>query len=228
VKRDLSMVGLGLYSPAEAAALTHIPARKIRRWMCGHSIGERAYPALWRSELEKFEIEQLYLSFLDLVQLRVADAFIEEGLSPQKVRRAIEYGAKIVVSEYPFANARFRTDGKTVILHVLDEDDGDGTLIDLFSNGQYLMQKVIEPSLKNLEFEGDFARRWWPLGRSRGIVVDPHRQFGQPIDDATGVPTSVLAEAAKAEGSEVKAAKRFMVPVASVHRAVAFELQLAA
>jgi hypothetical protein len=33
----------------------------------------------------------------------------------------------------------------------------------------------------------DIAARWWPLGRTRGIVIDPKRQFGQPIDDATGV-----------------------------------------
>ena len=59
------------------------------------------------------------------------------------------------------------------------------------------MQKVIEPSLKNLEFESDVATRWWPLGRAKGVVVDPKRQFGQPIDDATGVPTSVLAQAAQ-------------------------------
>ncbi|MCA1552586.1 hypothetical protein I6F36_38350, partial [Bradyrhizobium sp. BRP19] len=92
-----------------------------------------------------------------------------------------------------------------------------------------LMQKVIEPSLKNLEFdEADIAVRWWPLGKAKGVVIDPQRQFGQPIDDATGVPTSVLAEAAKAEGSPAAAAKRFMVPLASVHRAVAFEQQLAA
>jgi uncharacterized protein (DUF433 family) len=227
VKRDLSLVGLGLYSPGEAAALTHIPAPKIRRWLCGHAIGDKGYPGLWRGQLEKFEMEQLYLSFLDLIQLRVAKAFIDAGLSPRKVRRAIEYGSQIVFSDYPFANARFRTDGKTVVLHVL-KTDGDEELIDLFSNGQYLMQKVIEPSLKNLEFDGDIATRWWPHGRSRGIVIDPQRQFGHPIDDATGVPTSVLAEAAKAEGSEAAAAKRFMVPLASVNRAVAFELHLAA
>jgi hypothetical protein len=95
VKRDLSLVGLGLYSPGEVAALTHIPAPKIRRWLCGHAIGDKDYPALWRSQLEKFEMEQLYLSFLDLVQLRVAKAFIDAGLSPQKVRRAIEYGAQV-------------------------------------------------------------------------------------------------------------------------------------
>jgi uncharacterized protein (DUF433 family) len=228
VKRDLSMIGLGLYTPVEAAALTHVEAPKIRRWLCGHSIGDKSYPALWKSQLEKFDVEQLCLSFLDLVQLRVAKAFIEAGLSPQKVRRAIEYGSQIVASDYPFASARFRTDGKTVVLHVL-KIDGDEELIDLFSHGQYLMQKVIEPSLKNLEFdEADIAARWWPLGRAKGVVIDPQRQFGQPIDDATGVPTSVLAEAAKAEGSPALAAKRFMVPLASVQRAVAFEQQLAA
>lgn len=228
MKRDLSMIGLGLYTPIEAAALTHVEAPKIRRWLCGHVIGGQTYPALWKSELEKFEVKQLHLSFLDLVQLRVAKAFIEAGLSPQKVRRAIEFGSEIVASDYPFASARFRTDGKTVVLHVL-KADGDEELIDLFSHGQYLMQKVIEPSLKNLEFdEADTATRWWPLGRGKGVVIDPHRQFGQPIDDATGVPTSVLAEAAKTEGSPAAAAKRFMVPLASVQRAVAFEQQLAA
>jgi uncharacterized protein (DUF433 family) len=228
VKQDLSLIGVGLYSPAEAAALTSIPSRKIHRWLRGHDIDGQEYPPLWTSYLEKFAVESLYLSFLDLVQLRVADAFIREGLSPQKVRRAIQYGAEIVSSEYPFASARFRTDGKTVILHVLDAEQGDERLIDLFKHGQYLMQKVIEPSLKGLEFDGDTAARWWPLGRAKGIVIDPKRQFGQPIDDATGVPTSILAQAAKAEGSAAQAAKLYMVPTSSVNRAVAFELQLAA
>jgi uncharacterized protein (DUF433 family) len=237
VKPDLSLIGIGLYTPSEAATLTGIPGRKIRRWLRGHTIGDTEYPALWESNLtSKLDLESLYLSFLDLVQLRVADAFIRAGLSAQKVRRAIEYGSEIVRSDYPFANARFRTDGKTVILHVmLDEPEaGENVaekerLIDLFKHGQYLMQKVIEPSLKGLEFDDeDVAARWWPIGRSKGIVIDPHRQFGAPIDDATGVPTSVLAEAAQAEGSIAQAAKMFMVPQSSVSRAVAFEQQKAA
>ena len=173
MKPDLSLIGVGLYSPAEAAVLTKIPSPKIHRWLRGHAIGGKEYPRLWTSNLEKFDTESLYLSFLDLVQLRVADAFIREGLSPQKVRRAIEYGAEIVSSDYPFATASFRTDGKTVILHVLDEESGHDRLIDLFKNGQYLMQRVIEPSLRGLEFEGDIAARWWPLGRAKGIVIDP-------------------------------------------------------
>ena len=94
MKQDFSLLGLGLYLPTEAAALTGISAQKIRRWLCGHSIGDRNYPALWHSQLEKFDIDQLYLGFLDLVQLRVADAFISAGLSSQKVRHAIELGSR--------------------------------------------------------------------------------------------------------------------------------------
>src|SRR5258708_22952725 len=94
VKRDLSLVGLGLYSPGEAAALTHIPVPKIRRSLCGHVIGDKDYPPLWRSQLEKFEMEQLYLSFLDLVQLRVSEAVIDARLSPQKLRPAIAYASQ--------------------------------------------------------------------------------------------------------------------------------------
>ncbi|MBJ7403383.1 MAG: hypothetical protein JHD07_08835 [Bradyrhizobium sp.] len=238
MKPDLALIGLGLYTPSEAATLTGIPGKKIRRWLRGHTIRDTEYPALWTSNLTSMldDVESLYLSFLDVVQLRVADAFIRAGLSAQKVRRAIEYGSEIVRSDYPFANARFRTDGKTVILHVMSDEPeaGDSAaanerLIDLFKHGQYLMQKVIEPSLKGLEFDDDdMAARWWPLGRSKGIVIDPRRQFGTPIDDATGVPTSVLAEAAQAEGSIAQAAKMFMVPQSSVSRAVAFEQQMAA
>lgn len=228
LKQDLSLIGIGLYAPAEAARLTGVPAQRVRRWLRGHAIGEREYDALWTSQIDDAIDGELYLSFLDLVQLRVAAAFIKAGLSAQKVRRAIQYGQTIVKSDYPFANARFRTDGKTVILHVLGDEDGDDKLIDLFKHGQYLMQKVIEPSLKGLEFEDDMAARWWPAGKAKGIVIDPRRQFGQPIDNATGVPTSVLAKAAQTEGSAAIAAKLFMVPLNSVRRAVAYELQHAA
>jgi hypothetical protein len=62
------MIGLGLYTPIEAAALTHVAAPKIRRWLCGHAIGDKGYPALWKSQLEQFEMGQLHLSFLDLVR----------------------------------------------------------------------------------------------------------------------------------------------------------------
>lgn len=226
MKPDLSLVGVGLYTPAEAARLTGIAAPKLARWLRGHAVEGQEYERLWKPQVDLGDAH-VYLGFLDLVQARVADAFIREGLSPQKVRKAIEYGRGIVNADYPFANAKFRTDGKTVILHVLQKGQDD-KLIDLFKGGQYVMHRVIEPSLKGLEFEQDFAVRWWPLGRPRGIVIDPKRSFGQPIDDITGVPTAVLAKAAKAQGSPAAAARAYMVPLQSVRRSMAYEERLAA
>jgi uncharacterized protein (DUF433 family) len=90
------------------------------------------------------------------------------------------------------------------------------------------MKNIVEPSLKGLEFGKDLAVRWWPAGKEDRIVIDPRRQFGQPIDAETGVPTSVLATAATAEGSVERAARAYRVPTAAVRRAVRFEQKLAA
>jgi len=226
LKPDLSLIGIGLYTPAEAARLIGVSLKKLQRWLRGYTVGEREYDPLWPLQLDLGD-ECTYLSFLDLVQARVAIAFIEAGLSPQKVRRAIDLGRKILNSDYPFASARFRTDGNTVMLQVLTPGEDD-KLIDLFRDGQYLMKKIVEPSLKGLDFDKDLAVRWWPDGRAAGVVVDPKRQFGQPIDADTGVPTAVLAAAAEAEGSVEKAARAYRVPAAAVRRAVHFETKLAA
>jgi uncharacterized protein (DUF433 family) len=225
MKQDLSLIGIGLYTPAEAARLIHVPSQRLHRWLTGYAIGDREYERLWSPQVDLGD-DGTFLGFLDLVQARVAIAFIDAGLSPQKVRRAIILGREILKSEYPFASARFRTDGRTVILQVLISGEDDA-LIDLFQ-GQYLMKKVVEPSLKGLEFEQDLAVRWWPDGKGSGIVLDPKRQLGQPIDADTGVPTAVLAAAVKGEGSVEKAARAYRVPPASVRRAVQFEQKLAA
>jgi uncharacterized protein (DUF433 family) len=221
LKPDLALIGIGLYTPSEAARLIGVPGQKLVRWLRGHSIGGRDYEPLWSPQVDLRD-GSTYLGFLDLVQARLANAFIRSGLSPQKVRRAILLGRQILATNYPFASARFRTDGKTVILEVLTPGE-DERLIDLFRSGQYLMKKIIEPSLKGVDFEHELAVRWWPVGKSMGIVVDPQRQFGQPIDNETGVPTSVLAQAAKTEGSIERAAEVYHVPIRSVRRAVAFE-----
>jgi uncharacterized protein (DUF433 family) len=226
VKPDLSLVGIGLYTPAEAARLIRVPVQTLHRWLKGHRIGDREYHPLWTAQVD-LEDGHTYLSFLDLVQARVAFALIKAKLSPQKVRKSIDLGRTILDTDYPFASARFRTDGRTVVLQVLIPGEDD-KLIDLFKDGQYLMKNVVEPSLKGLEFDKDLATRWWPTGKDDRIVLDPRRQFGQPIDAETGVPTAILAAAAEAEGSVEKAARAYRVPVASVKRSVRFEKKLAA
>jgi uncharacterized protein (DUF433 family) len=155
------------------------------------------------------------------MEVRVASAFIDRGLSPQKVRRAIEIARGIIGEERPLSTAKFRTDGRTVFLQLIKEDGSD-EMLDLFRS-QHVFREIIEPSLKNIDFVDGIPSRWWPNGKQARIVVDPQRAFGQPIEADSSVPAAVLAAAAKAEGSEEAAAKVWSVPIAAVRRAVDFQ-----
>jgi len=218
------LVGIGLYTPSEAERLTGIPAAKLVRWLRGHTVGDSPYERLWPPQIELHD-NRTYLGFRDLMEARVAAGFIDAGLSPQKVRQAIEIARDIVKDDRPLSTTRLRTDGMTVFLERVDET-GDESLIDLFRK-QYAFKRIVEPSLRNMDFEDGVPARWWPASRSASIVVDPTRSFGQPIDDATGIPTRVLSDAAISEGSVEAAAMVWRVPIASVRRAINFEQELA-
>lgn len=132
-----------------------------------------------------------------------------------------------VGDERPFSTRKFRTDGKTIFLDIT-RDVREGELIDL-KRRQGVFRAVVEPSLRDLEFDADAVARWFPLGMSRrSIVIDPARAFGRPVAAESGVPTEVLANAGAVEGSPEAVARLYEVPAAAVRDAVRFERALAA
>lgn len=219
------LVGIGLYTLAEAGRLVHVAPSTISRWLRGHDAGGRRYEPLWHSQVDLGE-DGLFLGFRDLQEVRVVAAFIARGLSPQRVRQAIGLARDLVGDERPLSTKRFRTDGRSLFLQMVEED-GQTKLIDLFKR-QFAFREIIEQSLTNLEYDdGGSPSLWWPLGRGGSVVVDPARSFGQPIEAETSIPTATLAAAAKAEGSQQAAARAWGVPLRSVRRAVAFEDHMA-
>jgi uncharacterized protein (DUF433 family) len=216
-----NLIGIGLYTPTEASHLLGISAAKIVRRLKGHRIGGRSYAPLWRPQVDIGD-ERIYLGFRDLMEMRVANAFIERGLSPQKVRRAIEIARDIIGEERPLSTAKFRTDGITVFLQLTKDDPAHIEMIDLFIR-QHVFRDIIEPSLKNVDFTDGIPSRWWPRGKQARIVVDPQRAFGQPIEIDTGVPAAALAAAVNAEGSMEAAARIWSVPVAAIRHSVQFQ-----
>lgn len=131
-----------------------------------------------------------------------------------------------VQDDHPFSTRRFRTDGRTIFLEST-KDSQEPTLVDLKSR-QYVFRQVFEKSFRDLDIEDDVVARWRPFHGKPSIVIDPVRSFGQPIASSYGVPTVVLAEAVKAEGSMERAARLYEVPVGVVRDAVLFEESLQA
>lgn len=215
-----NLVGIGLYTPVEAQRLIGVPAGKISRWLRGHTIKGKQYKPLWQSQID-LDDERVYLGFRDLMEMRTAHAFMKAGVSAMMIRNAIMVARSLVDDDHPLSTTKFKTDGRSVFLEIVSTED-DPKLLNIFSK-QYAFQKIIEQSLRDVEFQGPVPARWWPVTRAKHIVVDPSRSFGQPIDEVTGVPTAALAAAAKAEGSIDAAAKAWQVKAVTVRRAVEFE-----
>ncbi len=159
------------------------------------------------------------------MEARVADKFIQLGISPQRVRLAITLAQIVIGDQRPLSTNKFRTDGQTIFLRTTENNEGESErlhLIDLFKR-QYSLTSILDPLLKDIEMDDDGApAQWWPRGRTKKIVVDPQRSFGQPIDEESSVPTAVLAEAAKHHGIDV-AVRYYDVSKAAVRRAMEFE-----
>jgi uncharacterized protein (DUF433 family) len=193
---------------------------RISRWLGGRKPGRHRNDRLWQPEIDLGD-GHLYLRFRDLMEVRIVNALITRGLSPQKLRQAIEIARTVIGEQRPLATAKFRTDGHTVFLQLVKEDGLD-EMVDRFG-GQHVFRRIMEPISKNVDFVEGIPFRWWPNGKQARIVIDPQRAFGQPIEYDSAVPAAVLAAAAKAEGSPEAAARVWSVSVASVRRAVEFQ-----
>jgi uncharacterized protein (DUF433 family) len=229
LRKDEPQLGVGFYTVPEAARLLKIRPLNIRRWLGGYRYthGDETVdmPPLWKPQLPAYE-HHIELGFRDLIELRVIKSFLDAGLSILTVRNCLEYARECAGDDRPFSTHRFRTDGRTIFLESLRRT-GDDEVLDLKSH-QYVIKKVIDRTFKDLDVSHDIVTRWRPFDGKQSIVIDPKRAFGQPIANSYGVPTIVLADAVKAEGSVERVSKLYDVSPSAVRDAVKFEQSLAA
>lgn len=230
IKKRLEPLGVGTYSVPEAARLSGVSSGSIRRWLRGYTFeserGRRSSAPIWRSELgaERGELE---LGFRDLVELRAIRAFLNDGVTWPVLRRAHERAVQMVGHPHPFSSRTFSTDGRRIFAELVTEKS-EPLPTDVIT-GQAYFEKILRPLLRQIEFdEHALPERWWPMGSSRRVVIDPRRSFGQPIVAREGVPTRALAAAIEAGDSRATVARWFEVSLRSLTDAVAFEQQLAA
>lgn len=221
------LIGVGLYTAAEAALYTGISAKDIRRWMFGYSAHGVNHPGLWAPELSF--LDENLLGFHDLLEIRFVHAFRQHGVSLQAIRSASIQAREMFDQRYPFTCKRFQTDGRDIFATVLDET-GDEALLDLVKR-QWAFKQVIKPSLyEGIDYTGEgAAQRWYPLKRSKAVVLDPARNFGKPVLTSAGIDTSAIYQSYQAEGQDAKrVAMIFEIPTAAVDSAVVFEHRIAA
>jgi uncharacterized protein (DUF433 family) len=232
--------GRGVYDATEAVRLLNfkrdvtslgrsVSRNTISRWLTGYDYmvqGEKRHSEpLWQSDYVN-DNQTLEISFRDLIELRFVKAFRDAGLGLPTIRECFLRAVEEVKDERPFSTSKFRTDGKTIFLDIT-HDVHEGEMIDL-RRRQKAFRTIVEPSLRDLEFDATSVTRWYPLGNRRSIVIDPARAFGRPISSIGGIPTEVLANAVSVEGSPERVARLYEVTLPAVRAAMAFQEKLAA
>ncbi len=215
---------VGIYSLPEAAHLLCTNAQSVRRWLLGYRFSLRdgrasASAPIFHPQLPQLD-KKTTIGFLDLVELMFIKEFREQGLSLPYIRASAARAAQKWGTQHPFCLKRFSSDGFEIFETVRDEL-GDEQIQEVISK-QYHFQAVLSPYLRQLQYNssGD-VERWWPLGKSRPVFLDPRIAFGKSV--VSSVPTEAVYAAVKANDSEKTVAEWLGVSLQEVKAAVEFE-----
>lgn len=229
-RRDIDgLIGKGLYSAPDAARLTAVPAGRIDHWLRGRSRsyrGEQVFDEpLWVPDVPDVD-GQLFLSFRDLIEVRIVDRFRAHGLSLPYIRKVVEAARLIVGERYPFSSGSFKTDGRRLYQEVVSRTD-EPRLIEVVG-GQHAFHSIISIGLKDVEFEDGVLALWRPEAGREDVVLDPRRSFGQPILVESGTSTSIIKLAFERGRGPRETSRDFEISERAVRSALAFEAKLAA
>ena len=231
---DTDLVGIGLYSVSEAARLLRVNTNRARRWVDGYTYRargvERTSAPVIQRDLPREDRTDV-LTFLDLMELYFVDIFSRQGVRMRVIRDAAKVAAELFNTQHPFAVATFQTDGHRIFATPSDRDEevraiiGTARMIEL-APAQWVFEEFARPFCEDIEYGPKEALKYWPLGKTKRVVLDPRRAFGKPIDAETGVSTFVLYQASKSGEALPDIADWYDVPEEAVLQAVQYERYL--
>lgn len=167
------------YQVQEAARYAKIAPQTVVQWQKG-----AAGPTLTARETRES------LSYMQLIEVAVVAALRREGVPLRRIRDTRGYISKTLQAEYPFAEYRFKTDGRRLFMdhaQIVGAARGRGTLLRPDQQGQLAWAAVIG-RLKEFDYEHrGIVIRWHVAGTDSAVMIDPRVSFGSPM--VNGVPT---------------------------------------
>jgi uncharacterized protein (DUF433 family) len=212
------------YKIGEAAKYAHIDPTTVARWHhieeSRHEVSNRPMRNPTLSAKEKGSA----LSYVQLIEVAVVAAFRKGKIKLPEIRRAREYAKNELGVDYPFANLRFKTDGKHLLIDYRDLEGAKGVGKHLVADqwGQLDWDVMIAPLLRAFEYEHeDIVVQWHVGGADSPIIIDPRLSFGAPT--IKGTPTWIIAGRCDAGESNSQIAEDFDLTVQDVKLALGFE-----
>jgi uncharacterized protein (DUF433 family) len=220
-EHDARLLEIARYSYAEADHLANVSRGTAKRWLSGY-----AYRGLMGVRVARPPVTSGHetrhgdgVSFLDLVELVAIGGLKDLGFSLRKIRIIVANCQEQLRVSHPLASLAFKTDGRDIFV------SRGGRLVDVLRRkGAQAWEEVLDPFLQTLDYQDEFARRWWPLGKDKPILVDPDFGFGLPVIAGSGVRTEIILERFQAGDLPEQIAEDFNLTPVQVERALQFEV----
>ncbi len=218
------------YSIAETSRLVRLSKWSVGRYLRGYEyeylVKEQTHVGQQPPVVNQSTGGSTYASFLDLVDLLFVKEFLKRGFTLQYLRKALGE-ARCYLGTPHFARSEFYTSGAGIVLEL----PAHPAFVALMRGGQTTIPEITKKLSNKLDFETitqfGLARRFYPKGKNRPIVIDPQVSFGRPTLVGYGVATSNIYDLYLGEKKKIKPVSDwFNIPVPLVRAAVQFEHSL--
>ena len=191
--------------------LKEITTRHLFRWIRDGMTGDY---------LTGLRGEEVALTFLDLVSLRLIAVFRAHGITSAEIRDTHHRLQQARGWSHPFAMEPMWISGLSIYIR---ENDIPVVPTRNWQAALDFVELFVGP-VHNLAFgEKQYPEKWEP---EEGIVLDPRISLGEPCLKGTRVATQVLWALTAAGDSPERIAQAYQIPVAQVEAALAWERKL--
>lgn len=215
-----------VYGMAQVDRLLALNGGTAKRWIDGYSRGGKTYPPVVRIETTGDEL----VTWGEFVEARLLSEYRNAGVPIVRMRPAVEQLREQLNTRYPLALAHpfLDVEGQELVQKAQERSGLERQLhIVVVRNGQLMLAPEAERFVRSVDYDAmPEVRRLHPSPDNKTVVMDPLRQFGEPV--VRSVRTELIAEQMRAGDSIAMIASLYELPTDAVEAALRFELGRAA
>ena len=211
----------GVYPVVDAAALIQATSPDLSGPVTTRHLFRWVRDGLTGHYLTGFRGEDVALTFLDLISLRLIALFRAHKVKSHEIRAAHHELQKARGWSHPFAMEPIWISG----LHIYIRENNIPIAITKHWQAAFDFVELYVGPMHQLAFGGDqYPLTWEPQD---GIVLDPRISFGEPCLKGTRIATQVLWALVAAGDPPERVARAYRVSLGQVEAAMAWENKLA-
>lgn len=218
-----NLLSRSIYSLKQVDRLLLLSNGTARRWIDGYARGGVDYPPVVRLSPTGSDS----VTWGEFVEARLLSEYRDAGVPMVRMRPAVDKLREEFDRLYPLAHAQPFLDvaGKELVLKAQDAVNLTRSLrLVVVRNGQLVLTERASQFVRSIDFDhSGVPERLRPAADIPEVVVDPLRQFGEPV--VRSVPTEVIAEQVRAGDSFELIAELYELSSAQVRSAVRYELK---